>query len=207
MRIKLWFTWSGTILLLIAGPGLRADVLEMQNGDRYSGKVVSVSPDRVVLNSEVLGKITVPRNKVVSLSFGTNAIAAKATGNPAQAVSTNFPTATAPAAPANTNVDLSAAFRQLGANTNFVGQIRQQMLAGNPEAARKYDELVSGLLSGQLNVSDVRQQAQAAVVQLRELKRQLGPEADDSLDGYLQVLDSFIKETANEPADTAPKSP
>jgi predicted ATP-grasp superfamily ATP-dependent carboligase len=107
----------------------------------------------------------------------------------------------------DTNVDLSAAFRQLGANTNFVGQIRQQMLAGNPEAARKYDELVSGLLSGQLNVSDVRQQAQTAAAQLRELKRQLGPEADDSLDGYLQVLDSFIKETANEPADAAPKSP
>ncbi|HEV2434844.1 MAG TPA: hypothetical protein VG077_02495 [Verrucomicrobiae bacterium] len=207
MRLKLRFTWSGMILMLLVVPGLRADVLEMQNGDRYSGKVVSVSPDRVVLNSEVLGKITVPRNKVVSLSFGTNAIASQATGHPAHAVSTNIPTATARAALTNTNVDLSAAFRQLGANTNFVGQIRQQMLAGNPEAARKYDEMVSGLLSGQLNVSDVRRQAQAAAAQLQELKRQLGPEADESLDGYLQVLDSFIKETANEPANTAPKSP
>jgi hypothetical protein len=207
MRIKLRFTWSGMILMLIVAPGLRADVLEMQNGDRYSGKVVSVSPDTVELNSEVLGKITVPRNQVVSLSLGTNAITPKATGNPAQAIATNIPTATVPGALANTNVDLSAAFRQLGANTNFVGQIRQQMLAGNPEAARKYDEMVSGLLSGQLSVSDVRQQAQTAAAQLRELKRQLGPEADDSLDGYLQVLDSFIRETANEPADAAPKSP
>jgi hypothetical protein len=207
MRIKLWLTWSGMILMLIVAPGLRADVLEMQNGDRYSGKVMSVSPDTVVLNSEVLGKITVPRNQVVSLSFGTNAIVARATGNPAQPIATNIPTATAPAAGVDTNVDLSAAFRQLGANTNFVGQIRQQMLAGNPEAARKYDELVSGLLSGQLNVSDVRQQAQTAAAQLRELKRQLGPEANESLDGYLQVLDSFIKETANEPKDAAPKSP
>ena len=207
MRLKLRFIRSGMILMLLVVPGLRADVLEMQNGDRYSGKVVSVSPDTVILNSQVLGKITVPRNKVVSLSFGTNAIASQATGHPAPAVSTNIPTATAPAALANTNVDLSAAFRQLGANTNFVGQIRQQMLAGNPEAARKYDEMVSGLLSGQLNVSDVRRQAQAAAAQLRELKRQLGPEADESLDGYLQVLDSFITETANEPANTAPKSP
>ncbi len=193
--------------MLLAAPGLRADVLEMQNGDRYSGKVVSVSPDTVILNSEVLGKITVPRNQVVNLSLGTNDIAAKAASNPAQPISTSLPTATALAALANTNVDLSAAFRQLGANTNFVGQIREQMLAGNPEAARKYDEMVSGLLSGQLNVSDVRRQAQAAVGQLRELKQQLGPEADESLDGYLQVLDSFIKETANEPADAAPKSP
>jgi hypothetical protein len=207
MRLKLRFIGSGMILMLLAVPDLRADVLEMQNGDRYSGKVVSVSPDRVVLNSEVLGKITVPRNKVASLSFGTNTITPKATSHPAPALSTNIPTATAPAALANTNVDLSAAFRQLGANTNFVGQIRQQMLAGNPEAGRKYDEMVSGLLSGQLNVSDVRRQAQAAAAQLQELKRQLGPDADASLDGYLQVLDSFIKETANEPAGAAPKSP
>lgn len=201
------FTWSGMILLLIAAPGLRADVLEMQNGDRYSGKVVSVSPDTVVLNSEVAGKITVPRNKVASLSFGTNAVALKASGNLALPVSTNLLPATAPATAMNTNVDLPAAFRQSGADTNFVGQIRRQMLAGNPEAARKYDEMVSGLLSGQLNVSDVRRQAQAAAAQLRELKRQLGPDADESFDGYLQVLDSFIKETAPGPADAAPKSP
>ncbi|HLZ53870.1 MAG TPA: hypothetical protein VKS19_05270, partial [Verrucomicrobiae bacterium] len=142
-----------------------------------------------------------------TLSFGTNAIAPKVTDHSAQPVSTKIPVATAPAAPANTNADLSRAFRQLGANTNFVGQVRQQMLAGNPEAARKYDEMVSGLLSGQLNVNDVRRQAEAAAAQLRELKRQLGPEADESLDGYLQVLDSFITETAHEPAAAAPKSP
>ena len=207
MRLKRLFTWSGMILLSLVTLGLQADVLEMQNGDRYSGKVVSVNPDTVILNSGVLGKITVPRNQIVSLSFGTNTIAPKATDNPAQTLSTNIPTATAPATPANTNVDLSAAFRQLGANTNFVGQIRQQMLAGNPEAAHKYDEMVSGLLSGQLSVSDLRRQAQTAAAQLQELKRQLGPEADASLDGYLQVLDSFIKETANEPAEAAPKSP
>jgi hypothetical protein len=207
MRPKLRFICSGMILLLIATPGLRADVLEMQNGDRYSGKVISVSPDTVVLNNEVLGKITVPRNKVVSLSFGTNTVAPGVASNLAQPISTNLPAATAPVTVVNTNVDLSAAFRQLGANTNFVGQIRQQMLAGNPEATRKYDEMVGGLLSGQLSVNDIRQQAQSAATQLRELKRQLGPEADDSLDGYLQVLDSFVKETANEPADATPKSP
>ena len=207
MRIKLWFTRSGMILTLLAAPGLRADVLEMQNGDRYSGKVMSVSPDTVVWNSDMLGKISVPRSKVAGLSFGTNVATPKAANITAPPVSTNLPVAAAPVTLASTNLDLSAAFRQLGANTNFVGLIRQQMLAGNPEAARKYDELVSGLLSGQLSVSDVRQQAQTAAAQLRELKRQLGPEADESLDGYLQVLDSFIKETANEPADTAPKSP
>lgn len=207
MSLKLTFAWSGMIVALVAAPGLRADVLEMQNGDRYSGNVVSVSPDTVVLTNAVLGKITVPRARVVGLSFGTNAAAPKAAENLAQPVLTNSPVATAPAVPVNTNADLSPKLQQSGGNTNFVGQIRQQMLAGNPEAVRKYDEMVNGLLNGQLSVSDIRQQAQSAAAQLRELKQQLGPDADASLDGYLQVLDSFIKETADAPADATPKSP
>lgn len=207
MSLKLTFAWSGMLLVLMAVPALRADVLEMQNGDRYSGKVISVSPDTVVWTNDLLGKITVPRNQVLGLAIGANAVATQVAANPAQPVSTNLPALTTPPPVANTNMDLSAAFRQLGANTNFVGQIRQQMLAGSPEATRKYDEMVSGLLSGQVSVSDIRQQAQAAAAQLREIKRELGPDADASLDGYLQVLDSFIKETANEPTDAPSKSP
>jgi hypothetical protein len=207
MSLKLLPAWSGMILLLVAASTLRADVLEMQNGDRYSGKVISVSPDTVVLTNEVLGQITVSRGKVANLSFGTNAVVPKVAVIRSSPVSTNLPATTIPVAMVNTNTDLSAAFRQLGANTNFVGQIRQQMLAGNPEAVGKYNEMVNGLLSGQLSVSDIRQQAQATAAQLREMKRELGPEAAESLDGYLQILDNFVKETANEPADPTSKSP
>ena len=53
---------------------LQADQVEMQNGDRFSGKVFSVSADTVVLQSDTLGKITVPRKKVASLTFGTNTV-------------------------------------------------------------------------------------------------------------------------------------
>ena len=207
MSLKRMFTWSGMILLSIAAPALRADVLEMQNGDRYSGKVLSVSPDTVVLTNEALGKIIVPRGKVTSLSFGTNAIAPQTAVALVPTASTNLPALTAPSVLTTTNLDLSAAFRQLGADTNFVGQIRQQMLAGNPEAVSKYNELVGGLLSGKLSVGDLRQQAQSAATQIREMKRELGPDAGDALDGYLQILDSFVKETANEPADPPSKSP
>src|SRR5690349_7913933 len=107
MSLKLMlFTWSGMILILMVTPGLRADVLELQNGDRFSGKVISVSPDTVVLTNDVLGKIPVPRNKVVSLSFGTNAVVPMLTGAPTQPVSTNVPTLTAPPVVVNTNRDL-----------------------------------------------------------------------------------------------------
>ena len=80
------------------------------------------------------------------------------------------------------------------------------MLAGSPEAADKYDQMVNGLLSGQLNLSDVRREAQSSAEQLRELKRELGPDAGDSFDAYLKVLDAFINETANAPAGAAPAS-
>lgn len=171
----------------------------MQNGDRYSGKVLAVSANTVVLNSEILGKINVPRNKVASLTFGTNASAPKTVVTPAQPVPTNLPAITPQAALPGDNNDLSAALRQLGSNTNFIGQIRQQMLAGSPEAAGKFDEMVNGLMTGQINVSDLRQQAQASAAQLRALKRELGPEADDALDAYLNILDAFVNETATAP--------
>lgn len=198
----------GIFFMFVAATRLRADEVDMQNGDRYLGRVLSVSADTVVLQSEVLGKINVPRKKVASLAFGANAVAPKAvTADAPVSVATNLP-ATAPAAAlADTNSDLSAALRNLGANTNFVGQIRQQLLAGNPMAASNYDELVGGLMSGTLNMDDLRREAQSSVDQLRELKREMGPQADSSIDAYLEVLDNFLNETGSKPAGATPAPP
>jgi hypothetical protein len=205
MRTKLLFVSSGIVFIFVAAPLLRADQVEMQNGDRYFGKVLSVSADTVVLESEVLGKIHVPRKKVASLAFGTNAAAPKAATNVAQvSLPTNLPSAASLAALASTNADLSAALRNPGANTNFVRQIREQMLAGSPEAASKYDELVDGLMTGKLNLNDLRREAKSSADQLRALKRDLGPEAGDSVNVYLDVLDNFLKETAAEPTSATP---
>ncbi|HXR04611.1 MAG TPA: hypothetical protein VN836_07870 [Verrucomicrobiae bacterium] len=205
MRTKLLFVSSGMIFLFVAAPRLRADEVDMQNGDRYSGKVLSVSTDTVVLQSEVLGKLSVPRKQVAGLTLGTTTAAPHTATNAARVAGfTNLPAAMPTAALAGTNADLSAAFRQLGANTNFIGQIRQQLLAGNPEAASNYDELVSGLMSGKLNMDDLRRQARSSADQLRELKRELGPEAGDSLDAYLSILDDFLKEAGDAPASAIP---
>ena len=205
MRTILLFVSSGIVFLFVAASWLRADQVEMQNGDRYSGRILSVSADTVALESEVLGKIIVPRKKVASLAFGTNAAAPRAAANVAPSPgTTNPPTAAPLAALAGTNADLSAALRNLGANTNFIGQIRGQMLAGNTEAASNFDEMVSGLMSGKLNLDDLRRRAGSSADQLRALKRDLGPEAGGSLDAYLDVLDNFLKETAAEPTDATP---
>ena len=195
MRTKLMSVSSGIIILSAAGLWLRADEVEMQNGDRYFGKVLSVSADSVTLDSEVLGKINLPRKNVAGLAFGTNASAPKAASVATVSAPTNLPTAASPSAVAGTNADLSAAIRSLVADTNLTGNIRNQMLAGSPEATAKYGAMVSGLLSGSMSMDDLRREAQSDADQLRALKRDLGPDAGDSLDGYLDVLDDFLQES------------
>jgi len=205
MRTTFLFVSSGIFFIFVAALWLHADQVEMQNGDRYFGRVLSVSADTVTLESEVLGKINVPRKKVASMAFGTNAAAPKAAANAAPiSVPTKPPTAASPAVLAGTNADLSAALRNLGANTNFIGQIRGQMLGGNAGAASNYDEMVNSLMSGKLNLDDLRREAKSSADQLRALKRDLGPDAGGSLDAYLDVLDNFLKETATEPTNTTP---
>lgn len=204
MKTNVLTAASGVLFVFVAATLLRADQVEMQNGDRYNGKVLLVSTDIVVLESEVLGKINVPRKHVASLSFGTNTAAPNAAANVARmSGATNLPVVARTNKPAITNVDLSAAFRNLGADTNFVRQIREQMLSDSPEAANKYNEMVNGLMSGKLNLNDLRREAKSSADQLRALKRDLGPEVGDSLDMYLQVLDGFLKESGSLP--TTPK--
>ena len=178
-------------------PWLRADEVDMQNGDRYFGTVLSVSADTVVLKSEVLGVINVPRAKVTNLAFGVK------TAAPVSA-SPKLPVAAPPAASAGTNADLSTALRGLGADTNFIGQVRQKFLADNPGAASNYDAMVGGLLDGSLNLDELRRQARSAADQLRELKRAGGSDSGIPVDAYLEVLDNFVNETAGGPTNAAP---
>jgi hypothetical protein len=187
---------AGIVFLFIAALWLRADEVEMQNGDRYFGQVLSVSDDTVVLQSEVLGKINVPRKNVAGLAFGTNAVTAMTTASTAQiSTPTNLPAAPSLNELTGTNANDSAILRNLDADTNVIQKIREQMLSGSPEATAKYDELVNGLMSGSLNMDDLRREARADADQLRALKHDLGPDAGDAIDGYLDVLDDFIKES------------
>ena len=179
-------------VFLLAGIfSLPADQVDMQNGDRYFGQVLVVTTDTVTIKSEMLGKITVPRKLIASLMIGTNStstvpLAVNVVNRTPPPAKLPIVTTTLPASQANADTNLAAAFKNLGVNgTNFIGQIRDQMLAGSPEATGKYDEMVRGLMNGSLNVNDIRRQAKASADQLRQLKQQLGPDADESLDAYL----------------------
>jgi hypothetical protein len=173
---------------------LRADQLQMLNGDHYTGKILSLSSNSIVFESDVLGKVTLSREKVAAMNFGVNA----ATNTP---TAPRIVTATNRLVRANTN--LATALRN-GTNTATIEQIRQQMLTGTtPEANQKYDEVLGGLMSGKLGVNDIRDQAKTAIGQINKLKQEMGPQADPMLDAYLDILEKFVNEA--EPA--APTKP
>jgi hypothetical protein len=161
-----------------------ADQVEMQNGDRYNGKVLSLNEDSLILQNEVLGKITLPRAKIVLINLG--ALSDKTHATP---LATNRTSKFIP--PTQTN-SLAA---QLNANPQVIQQVQKQFLAGaDPAAQDKFNELVSGLLSGKLDVQDIRREAKSAADQMRALKKDAGEDASFAIEGYLAILDQFLKE-------------
>jgi hypothetical protein len=186
-------------LFVLAAHEVRADQVEMQNGDRYVGKVVSMTGASVVLQSDLLGKMILPRSKITSISVGATASAQAAPSLASQ-------TKTVSLSLTNGGADMTAALRQLAANTNLVEQVRKQFLANaGPDANNKYDDLMAGLMSGKLDMNSLRAQAKAAVDQIKSLKGQ-GGDAGESLDGYLAILDSFLNESAPAAPTVAPRT-
>ena len=80
-----------TVILFLATLSLRADQVEMQNGDRYLGTVLSLDTNTLVLRSAVLGTVTLPRGKVALIHLGsggaTNLPSAASAGKPQPAAS------------------------------------------------------------------------------------------------------------------------
>jgi hypothetical protein len=183
--------WRLVVLLLVPLAMVRADQIEMQNGDRYSGAVLSMTPDTVVLQSEILGQLKLPRNKVSTITLGS-------ANNPGRPVaSTNNPPPAPSALATPSAADTPGALRQLGANTNLVQQIRKQFLAdAGPRANDKFDELLNGLMTGKLDMDGLRAEAKSAADQLRAMKMDMGGDAGETLDAYLGVLDSFLSQSA-----------
>lgn len=178
---------------LAAGSSSRADEVVMQNGDKLTGTIQSVTPGIVVLQNENLGNITLPRSKVSTVVLGSGATKPPAP-MPAQ-LSAAVPTP----APAQINsaADLSSDLRGIRDQTNLVQQVQSQFLASaNPDALAKFNEMLDGLSNGKIDMNDLRTQAKAAADQLRTLKKDGGSEAGVEVDTYIAILDQFLQETA-----------
>jgi len=179
---------------------LRADQVVMQNGDVLNGKVLSVTSNSLVLQNENLGQVTLARPKVTAIHFGAGSVA-----NPLPAPSANSPLHAMVPPPTNSATDWSAAFRGIRSQSNLVQQVQSRVLStAGPDAVNKFNELLDGLSSGQIDMNDLRRQAQSAADQLRELKKELGPDTGIDADSYLSILDNFLRETA--PGNAVPNS-
>ena len=62
-------TCAACVALVVMSALLHADQVEMQNGDRYFGKVVAMTGETMVLRSDVLGTVTLPRDQVAQVTF------------------------------------------------------------------------------------------------------------------------------------------
>lgn len=175
----------------------KADQVEMKNGDHYTGKVTSLDASTMVLESDVLGAVRLRRDQVSTLSFGT-----KQTTTPS-AVAVPKPPAVPAVAATNPNaaqtqapLDPNASLRQIAANQDLVSQIQSQVLAGaGPEATKKFNNLVGGLSTGNLNLGDLRKEAASVAAQLRQLRNNGDDESGAIFDDYLAILDNFLQET------------
>lgn len=192
---------AGWFVLGFTGGAQAADLVQMQNGDRYAGKILSMDTESVVMQSDVLGKITLPRTKVALLNLGSAPIA---TLPKAAAPATNLQGAPAVVV-TNGSADLASMFRQTGTNQPSVKAIREQyLLDAGPEANARFDELLGGVMSGKVTINDLRAQAKTAAEQLRGFKRDLGDDVGSEVDGYLSILDHFLAETGSVTNPPAP---
>jgi hypothetical protein len=166
--------------LLLCSPAF-ADQIEMRNGDHYQGKVLALTNQTLVLQSDVLGVLKLPQASISTIAFGpriaaTNVVRSAASGT-------------------NPNSELSAAVRNLTTDQGATEQVKQQLLSGaDPAAKAKFDSTLNDLMTGKMSMTDLQGQARSAANTIRQLKQQLGSESDPTLDGYLAVLESFLRE-------------
>lgn len=203
-------------LALVLAVVVRADQVEMSNGDRYVGRVLSLGSDTLVLQSEVLGTMRLPRARISVITLAP--VAAKSGTNLARsglsAPRSNGVSIVSAASSTNAATEFSAAMRQLGSNSNLIQQVQDQLLTGTgPEAQAKFNDLLGGLLSGKVDLDQLRAEAKSTLDQARRARNDLGEQGGAMLDSYLAILDSFLKETepaagsTNSPSSTARSKP
>jgi hypothetical protein len=181
------------VFLLLLAPAMlavRSDVVECENGDRYNGKVLTVDENTVKLTNEITGVLNIPRAKVATISFGN----------------TKLSKATAVAVPAKTNLNVLSATQPPQFDVNAVEQVQNQLLGdASPEATQMFQEMVRGLMSGKLDLGDVRNKAQSTLNELKDLQKDLGDDDTTALlSSYASILQNFLNQA---PANTKPQTP
>lgn len=155
---------------------VRADVIECDNGDRYHGKVLSLDEKVVTLQNDITGTLTIPRNRIVGIQL-----------RPPN-----------PTTPRPTTNSAAMGTNRLQFDAAAIERIQNEYLAtATPEANQLFQQMLSGVQSGQMNLGDVRNQAATTLKELRAAQKEFGDDAlGGILDTYGEVLESFLQQTA-----------
>jgi hypothetical protein len=216
LRLKL-FGLTLVALALCGARPLKADLIELINGDHYRGTVMGMDSNNIDFLSEIQGRVHLPRNKVAQITFHeviarpvarTNAAIGSAApvvlagaGRPAPSASiilsgtNNLSAVAATAGPASAEAVVEQ-MRKQGVAPQLMNQVQEQIFGkASPEASQKFEEIMNGLMSGSISVADLRVQAQNAIKQARDAKKDLGGDAGEMLDGYIGILEKFVAES------------
>ena len=68
-------------------------------------------------------------------------------------------------------------------------------LLATPEASKYFNDTVKGLMGGTRSIGDLRKDAMRAREELKKATKGLGPDVDAAVAPYMQILDSFLRET------------
>jgi hypothetical protein len=211
---------------LIASIGMltlsaNADVLQLINGDQYSGTVISMTTSNLQFQSEIQGLVKIPRDKVANITLRpvTQAVPGKSVtvqptapnvlGRPATGVSgvpalasgaTNAPAA---------NDALKQLKAQGGVDPKMADDLQKQLMgSSDPAVTKMFNEMVGGLMNGKLSINDIKAQARSSINQIQAAKKDLGGDADanEVLDGYVGILEKFLSEAGETDADASKKA-
>ena len=185
---------SISLLALLVSPSL-ADSVQLTNGDSVSGKVVSLDSQSLVLKSDVLGEVKIGREKIAAILLGDRP-AIPATPRAAKPETAKGPVTGEPAASPQSVEDILKQIQAGGVDKGLTKSLESEFpLLSTPEVRAYFDKTVGGLISGDINIGDLRKQAIDVRNQVKDLERDLGPEATQALSGYMSILDKFIRET------------
>lgn len=222
------------LLVAVASTAARADTLRLANGDTIQGKVVAVDDQHVTIESENFGRLVLPRAKVVGMAFGDaapRAAAGKKSGEQPSIADVKIDPKDKPEdilrkliprgfdlgavkemargeKPAANPEDVVRQLREAGGVDPAVRRELMMRIPGftSPAVQGYFDKQVNGLMSGEISLGDIRNDAVKVRDQLEDLKKELGP-SGQALDGYLGILNGFIQDTQSVPAKKRPKNP
>lgn len=173
--------------LFVASALVFGEEVRLKNGDVVLGKVKSLDENTLILASENFGELKIARDRIGVIIFAREAAPVAPSAAPE--------TTAKPGAASDVADDLAGQLKKL--DPTYMKAIEQAfpLLNSSPEAKKYFTERVEGLMTGKINIEEVRQDAKKVVAELEDLKADLGEESGAALDGYLGILKRFLNET------------